>query len=32
MWRVMGVYDVYGDEGGGRLVTKMITNDNIDVH
>lgn len=31
MWRVMGVYDVYGDEGGGRLVTKMITNDNIDV-
>lgn len=31
MWRVMGVYDVYGEDDGGRLVTKMITNDNVDV-
>ncbi len=31
MWRVMGVYDVYGKTDGGDLVTKIITNDNIDV-
>ena len=29
MWRVMGVYDVYDDQT--RLVTKIITNDNVDV-
>lgn len=31
MWRVMGVYDIYGKTDGGDLVTKIITNDNIDV-
>ena len=29
MWRVMGVYNVYDDQT--RLVTKIITNDNVDV-
>lgn len=35
MWRVMGLYDIYGSTSSesprNRLVVKMITNDNLDV-